>query len=382
MLERLSARGTPAPASGRIVGRVTRSDAPPEARHTLFRVLSRGNRQADLTGYRAILTEDQAPAGLPTLAVGAFDSLELLRDNYVAVLEPRLGRIQVVYRPESRHNFLFATERCSSRCLMCSQPPRDGTGEGEAAELLRVVDLIPNSPEHLGISGGEPTLLGDGLVEVLRALARRLPSTAVTMLSNGRLYCYEELVQRIATVSHPQFITSIPIHGDCAADHDYVAQVRGAFDQTVQGLYNAATHGLRIEVRVVLHKFTIPVLGTIVEFIYRNLPFVEHVALMGLENIGFAKGRRDLLYIDPIDYQGELEAAVRYCWNRRMGVSIYNLPLCLLPREIWSFARQSISDYKNAFAAECTGCVVRERCSGMFASAVSATSRGLKAIPA
>jgi hypothetical protein len=48
---------------------------------------------------------------------------------------------------------------------------------------------------------------------------------------------------------------------------------------------------------------------------------------MGLENMGFAKGRRDLLHIDPIDYQAELEDAVRYCWNRRIDVSIYNLPL-------------------------------------------------------
>ena len=45
----------------------------------------------------------------------------------------------------------------------------------------------------------------------------------------------------------------------------------------------------RIEIRVVLHKQTAPAPAEIAEFIARNLPFVEQVALMGLEMIGFAR---------------------------------------------------------------------------------------------
>jgi His-Xaa-Ser system radical SAM maturase HxsC len=251
---------------------------------------------------------------------------------------------------------------------MCSQPPREVQDSHAAAELVSIIKLIPDQPEHLGITGGEPTLLGDGLASVLAALAQRLPTTAVTMLSNARTYSDESFVQTLAAVRHPSFVTSVPLYGDTAPAHDFAVQVKGAFDQTVAGLYNAARNGLAAELRVVLHKQTIPVLCGIVEFVYRNLPFIQHIALMGLEEMGYARANERLLWVNPTDYRNELEAAVRFCWYRRIPVSIYNLPLCLLPRALWSFARQSISDYKNVFLDECAECVVQQECAGFFRS--------------
>ena len=52
------------------------------------------------------------------------------------------------------------------------------------------------------------------------------------------------------------------------------------------------------------------------EYIYRNLAFAEHVALMGLENIGYAPRNMDSLWIDPHDYQQQLEAAVELLSTR------------------------------------------------------------------
>jgi sulfatase maturation enzyme AslB (radical SAM superfamily) len=58
---------------------------------------------------------------------------------------------------------------------------------------------------------------------------------------------------------------------------------RGAFDETVQGLLNLKRFGQRVEILIVLHKETIERLVSTCEFIARNLLFVDHVALMGLE---------------------------------------------------------------------------------------------------
>jgi His-Xaa-Ser system radical SAM maturase HxsC len=230
---------------------------------------------------------------------------------------------------------------------MCSQPPKKVDEEGIVEEHLRQIDLIPNVPERFGITGGEPTLLGDGLIKILARLKERFPETHLTMLSNGRMYSYEDLVQKIAAVGNPYFTTAIPLYASTAAEHDYVVQAKGAFDQTINGLYNAARYGLRIEIRVVLHKQTIPGLLDLMDYIYRNLSFVDHVALMGLENMGYVKKNWDLLWIDPMDYADTLERAVKFMWYRKIRVSVYNLPLCVVPKSIWSFARQSISDYKN-----------------------------------
>jgi hypothetical protein len=65
-------------------------------------------------------------------------------------------------------------------------------------------------------------------------------------------------------------------------------------------LYNAEQAGLTLEIRVVLHKQSIPRLRQLANFIYRNFPFTAHVALMGLENMGYVKKNWDLLWIDPV----------------------------------------------------------------------------------
>jgi hypothetical protein len=43
----------------------------------------------------------------------------------------------------------------------------------------------------------------------------------------------------------------------------------------------------------------------------RNFSFVDHVALMGLENMGFALANQSVLRIDPLDYQADLKCGVK-----------------------------------------------------------------------
>lgn len=369
------ARGT----SGRVLGRVTRTDVENAVRGDYLRVVPKGTAlDESVAGYAAVLFEGEPTVSGP--CIHGYESLDFLQDGYVVAVSTDNGFTRVLYRPKSRHNALFATGRCNSNCLMCSQPPRDMDDSGMGAELLRIIELIPNQPEHMGITGGEPTLLKDGLVDVIAKLKERFPQTGVTMLSNGRTFAYEDYVEKLAAVGHPDFLTSIPLYANNAVDHDYVVQTKGAFDQTIQGLYNAAKHGLAVELRVVLHKQTIPGLLELADFIYRNLPFVRHVALMGLENMGYVKKNWDLLWIDPVDYAEELEAALRYFHYRRVPASIYNLPLCVLPRSVWSFARKSISDFKNIYLNECESCSAKEHCSGLFQSSEMRHSRAIRAI--
>jgi hypothetical protein len=68
--------------------------------------------------------------------------------------------------------------------------------------------------------------------------------------------------------------------------------------------------GQRVEVRVVLHGVTATRLRDTCAWLARNLPFVDHVALMGLENTGFALANKDSLWIDPLDYQADLACGV------------------------------------------------------------------------
>ncbi len=197
--------------------------------------------------------------------------------------------VMTVFRPESRHNTIFTTERCNSNCLMCSQPPKDLDDSWRIREHLRVLSLVEKTPEFLCITGGEPTLLGDDLIRLLSEIRDRLPGTALQMLTNGRNYARADYAAKVAAVRHPNLISAIPLYADVAGVHDYVVQSEGAFDQTVEGLYNAAALGLKVEIRIVLHKQSIPRLVELAQFIYANFPFAAHIAFMGMEAHGLRK---------------------------------------------------------------------------------------------
>jgi len=172
----------------------------------------------------------------------------------------------------------------------------------------------------------------------------------------------------------------IPLYADVADFHDFVVQAKGAFDETLLGLLNLSRVKQKIEIRCVVHRLTYERLPQLGIFIARNLPFVEHVTFMGLEIMGYTRSNLDALWIEPAEYRSHLSAAIEELGWAGIHVSIYNHPLCLLPQHLWSFARQSISDWKNVYFEECDGCVAKKDCCGFFASAGIKRSAHIKPI--
>src|SRR5205085_10628520 len=115
------------------------------------------------------------------------------------------------------------------------------------------------------------------------------------------------LATRLGDIRHPDLMLGIPLYSDIDARHDFVVQASGAWEETIRGIYHLATAGVRLEIRVVLHQQTYERLPELAELIYRNLPFVEHVALMGLEMFGFTNKNLSVLWVDPADYASHLE---------------------------------------------------------------------------
>jgi His-Xaa-Ser system radical SAM maturase HxsC len=263
---------------------------------------------------------------------------------------------------------------------MCSQPPKEREDDwlmDNAEELIR---LLPRHTHGIGFTGGEPTIYGDRLISLLKLCRNLLPFAGVHVLSNGRRFGDPSFAAKWAQVDNPRMMVGIPIYGAEAALHDYVVQSKGAFDETLRGIVNLGERSQRVEIRVVVHKQTAPHLPEIAEFIARNLPFVDQVALMGLEMMGFARANIDDVWIDPNDYREQLTEAVSLLDRRRIKTMIYNHQLCLIDRELWPFAVRSISDWKNEYHPECLNCSVREQCGGFFYSAKFRHSDNIKAI--
>lgn len=303
-----------------------------------------------------------------------------LADGDVINLDPARGGLRTLFRKASPYNHFLLTERCNNYCLMCSQPPRAVDDGWIVDEILEALPLMDRSAVEIGFTGGEPTLLGPRLVELVQAAKSHLPRTALHILSNGRNFATGTLARDLGAVAHHDVMIGIPIYADLAHVHDHVVQADGAFDETIRGVLALKSHGVRVEVRVVLQQQTVTRLVPLTRFLARNLLFVDHVALMGLELTGFARANIDEIWIDPADYQAELVEAVGILDRAGLKTSIYNSQVCILDVSLRRFARRSISDWKQEYMPECSGCDAKAECGGFFASAKLRYSRSISPI--
>lgn len=308
------------------------------------------------------------------------EELSYLTDGDVIAVEPETGKIRVLFRKQSAYNHFLLTERCNNKCLMCSQPPRDVQDGWIVDEILEALPLIDRNAREIGFTGGEPTLLGPRFLELVRAAASYLPNTALHILSNGRSFVNDSFAEALGKIRHPDLMLGIPLYSDLAHIHDYVVQADGAYDETVRGILNLKRHGVRVEIRVVLQKQTVERLPELARFISRNLLFVDHVALMGLEITGFARANVDKIWIDPAHYQDELREAVRILTMAGIRTSIYNTQLCVLHPELHPFAKRSISDWKQEYLPVCGECDLRGKCGGFFATSRTKYSQYIKPV--
>ena len=172
----------------------------------------------------------------------------------------------------SNDNTLFCTEQCNNHCLMCCQPPMnvDDINQLYEENLLR----IQNAPKDLpiiGITGGEPTLLGDKLISLVKRIREQLPDTDIHVLSNGRNFKDSNYASALVESGEGRIIFGIPIHSDFYRDHDIISGAKGAFEETITGLYNLASVGACIELRIVMHKLNYKRFQPLAEFIHKNL---------------------------------------------------------------------------------------------------------------
>lgn len=284
------------------------------------------------------------------------------------VIAVRAGRARVLYQKRSNHVWLLTTERCDNYCLMCSQPPKRTDDSWLVDELQSAIALLPPELPSIGFTGGEPLLLGERFIDLLRDVKKLMPDTYVHVLSNGRAFADPILTRSWASLQHSRLSVGIPLYSAVPAIHDYVVQAKGAFDQTVLGIMRLKDAGQRVEIRIVLHRITVERLTSTCRWIARNMPFVDHVALMGLENTGFAIANTKELWVDPYDYRYELRDATQVLVQGGVKFSVFNLPLCLLLEETRMYAVKSISEWKNDFPEVCAGCGAKTDCAGFFSS--------------
>ena len=336
-------------------------------------------RNGTQAGAGLYLTDSEGEAAPgPTLHLSPM--LQHIDVGDVIVVPPDGQRLMVAWKSTATHNSLLLTERCDNFCIMCSQPPKDRDDSYLYERAERIISALPSSARSLGLTGGEPTIEPGSFLHLLDHCAVRAPQLAVHILSNGRRFADPEFSRDYASIPLGDVMVGIPLYGAEPSLHDFVVQAPGAFNQTVKGILQLASHGSRIELRVVIQKHTVPALADIATYIVRNLPFVDQVALMGLEMTGLARPNASIVWAEPTEYRNELREAYAILSDAGVFTRIYNHQLCVLDEALWPAAVQSISDWKNDFPSLCDPCTVKKSCAGVFTTSGARVSKHLHPI--
>jgi len=351
-----------------IIGRITKGKKPFFIRRN-FILLTENLPYKGIIGYNAIISTDKASTKkqikksmITEIKNNIFPDLN---EGDIVLLNSK-GEVVVLWDVFSNQNCLLITEECNCRCLMCPQPPKKDPPDRHLLnkKILKLLDQ--KSVSDICITGGEPTLKSNNFFRILKICKDNFPDANITILTNAKKFSDFNFTKQLASLRIRKLLICISLHADINDIHDKITVSKGSFFKVIKGIYNLAKCRIRIEIRCVINKFNYERMQSFSIFVYRNFPFVVHVAFLGLEISGFAEENFDKVWINPYVYKNELKEAVLNLNRRAINVSIYNIPHCLLSQSIWSFARQSISTWKNVFLPICEQCQKKNVCCGVF----------------
>ena len=297
---------------------------------------------------------------------------EELRENDIVAINP-FGVITRIYECESNDATLVVTNHCNSNCIMCpvSEATRRSKDTNEMNILMKYIDLLPDDVGHFCITGGEPTLLKDGLIDIFDACSHRFQNTDFQLLTNGRSFSNISFCERCVKSMPFNCEIDVPLHSASQYLHDSITQSVGSFDQTITGIHNLLKLNQRVEIRVVVTLLNCKTLIDLAQFILDNYSKCMRVTFIGLELHGNAAKNKDRIWLDYKDAFRFVQPAVDFLYKNGIDVYLYNFPLCTVEKRYWCLCKQSITPSKIRFFTKCNECNVKECCSGFFVSSMN-----------
>ena len=348
-----------------IVGEVSLTGKPFYARSQTILVSDKITSKS--LGYSGCITKGPKRAFFYPDCIYEADDVSFLQEGDIVCLDSD-GHATVLWEKRSHQNALFLTEACNCYCLMCPQPPKKHD-KRLIQQAQKVLDLIKSKQiGHICITGGEPTLLGNDFLAILNRCVSEHPDAIIDILTNGKTFSDFNFTQSVANIANKNVKFCVSLHSDIDTIHDKIVGRNGSYSKTQLGIYNLAKCGCHIEIRHVITKLNWNRLLGFSEHLYNYFPFCSHYAFMGMEVHGEASRNHNEITIFPDDYRENLKKTVIFMHRRGLPVSIYNIPLCQCDEQIWPFARQSISSWKNFYPPQCEQCREKAACAGFFST--------------
>lgn len=363
-----------------IIGRVIKN-ANVDDKKIYIQVIDIEHKECFEEGYLGYIFDGWTPKNIEGLNYGVeVFKVDTLIDN--DVIELTNDFVHVLYRDDSKDNFILVTNQCNSNCIMCpdSNQVRNNRYIPDIARLKKQVRCIPDDTKSICITGGEPGILKYNLIELLRECKECLPETEFLLLSNGRVFSDKNFANEFAK-NIPQFIrVAIPIYSSIDEIHNNITRAENSLQEALSGIKNLMKNNVDVEIRIVLLKANQQYLEELAEYISKNLTNVKIVNIMALEMSGNAYINKNDVWIDYNSVKKILYKSVMKMICSGINVNLYNFPLCQIDKRLFSLAQKSISDYKVRFKDECDECKLKQYCGGFFFSTINMDEIKIKPI--
>jgi len=170
--------------------------------------------------------------------------------------------------------FLILTYKCNNRCSFCyASPSRFGSDMMPAEKAIEFLDLMHSlGIKTVGLCGGEP-VMHPYVLKIIRH-ADKL-GIGVTIYTNGRRLKEEKFARKLKAAG-TAFVNFSVQGGPKGKDlHDRAVGVKGAWEETREGIENCHKLGMSINIQTVLAHDNFDVYRDILdEFAYTKALFI------------------------------------------------------------------------------------------------------------
>ncbi len=225
-------------------------------------------------------------------------------------------------------------------------------------EILEAVVAAAGDPGPLYLIGGEPTLRRD-LFVVLMKLAKAFPQRDLVLVTNGRIFFYEQACEALATVQAERLTLEVLIASTRREVHDEVMRVANSFDQASKGIQQLLARGQRTRVRVLVGRHNIEHLHELVPCIGDRFTGIDAV-VWDVTTLAGPNGGD--LSVRPDQVSSPLESALNLLLPRRIDTSVVGMPTCTLSQNYRGYIDRTII---GVFRDECAACEARAGCPGL-----------------
>ena len=273
--------------------------------------------------------------------------------------------------------------QCNIACVFCSNPVegfRHTTDKYAFDELkkkvsdyksgLRTFVKFDEERDYFNLTGGEPTNHPDFL-KILAHLRTEFPRTLIRLLSNGRMFAYENFARRTCGIAQLPFEIAVPMFGPTAATHESISRTPKSFEQTTLGLRHLAKHrkpGQIVEIRIIMTKVQARYLDGLLDYLLAEFPWVDRVVFLFEEIEGFAEQYKERLKFTQSECAAHLDRNYEKL-KRFKDARLYHFSLCTVPTRLWPFVWNTLAGFKVTYQEGCrTKCAYKAQCVGVHRS--------------